>query len=320
MDKSVILKEHTTYRIGGPASYFVEASSYDDIKKAITEWRNIGGDPEAIFILGGGANVLFSDEGFDGLVIKVAVKGTREIGPGMIEAGAGEKIKDIVEFAAEKKLSGFEWAAGLPGSFGGAIRGNAGAFRGEMRDIITEVRSIKLSDPENLIVRNDTECKFGYRTSLYKRDGGEIILSAVVQLAPGDERNIRDKMDEYVKYREDHQPLEIPSAGSTFKNVDVKLATEAQREEWVTVIKNDPFPVIPAAFLINEAGLKGKRIGGAIISEKHPNFFVNYNNATAEDVKKLIAFAKEEVKEEFGIDLELEIQIVECITNVDKTI
>lgn len=310
MDKSVNLKEYTSYKIGGPASYFVEARNQDDIKKAVVEWGNLHGDPKNIFILGGGANVLFSDKGFDGLVIKITTKGIKEIESGVIEAGAGDSMKDIVDFAAEKSLSGMEWAAGLPGSFGGALRGNAGAFKGEMKDLVVEVRSIDLSDPSKLIVRNNEECGFDYRTSFFKREGKEIILSAVIQLVTGDEQNIRDKMDGYIKYREDHQPLEYPSAGSTFKNVDANLVTESQREEWVTVIKNDPFPVVPAAFLINEAGLKGKRIGGAMISEKHPNFFINYDNATAEDVMKLINFAKNGVKEKFGIDLEPEVQIV----------
>jgi len=310
MDKSVNLKEYTSYKIGGPASYFVEARNQDDIKKAVAEWGNLGGDPESIFILGGGANVLFSDSGYDGLVIKITTKGIKEIEPGVIEAGAGDSMKDIVEFAAEKSLSGMEWAAGLPGSFGGAIRGNAGAFKGEMKDLIVEVRSIDLLNPTEIIIRNNEECGFDYRTSIFKREGKEIILSAVINLIPGDEQNIRDKMDGYIKYREDHQPLEYPSAGSTFKNVDASLVTDERKEEWVTVIKNDPFPVVPAAFLLNEAGLKGKRIGGAMISEKHPNFFINYDNATAEDVVKLINFAKAGVKEKFGIDLEPEVQIV----------
>ena len=310
MEKGVNLKEHTTYKIGGPASYFFEAKNQNDIKKAILEWKNIGGDIKDIFVISGGANVLFSDEGFDGLILKVSIKGIKEIGIGIVEIGAGEKMKDVVEFAAKKNLSGLEWAAGLPGSFGGAIRGNAGAFKGEMKDSILEIESVKLADPTTIILRDNTDCEFDYRTSFYKRNKEEIILRAVLKLDIGDEQNIRDKMDGYIKYREDHQPLEYPSAGSTFKNIDAKFVTKMQRKEWVTVIKNDPFPVVPVAFLLSEAGLKGKRIGGAMISEKHPNFFINYNNATAEDIKKLIIFAKEKIKEKFNIDIELEIQIV----------
>ncbi|MCK9433091.1 MAG: UDP-N-acetylmuramate dehydrogenase [Candidatus Omnitrophica bacterium] len=310
MDKFVPLKEHTTYKIGGPAAYFVEAKTTKDIKKAIDEWKNIGGDMKDVFVLGGGANVLFPDKGFDGLVMKISFDGIKEIEPGVIEAGSGVPMKDVVEFAAANGLSGLEWAAGLPGSFGGAIRGNAGAFRGEMKDFVTEVKSIKLSDPMTVMTRDVSECGFDYRTSRYKKEDGEIVISAVMKLTPGDEKNIRDEMDGYVKYREDHQPLEYPSAGSTFKNVDADLITEKQREDWVTVIKNDPFPVVPVAFLLSEAGLKGKRIGGAMISEKHPNFFINYDNATADDIKKLVLIAKEEVKKRFNIDIEPEIQIV----------
>ena len=310
MDKFVSLKDHTAYKIGGLAAYFAEAKTLKDIKKALDEWKNIGGKMNDVFILGGGANVLFSDKGFDGLVIKISFDGIKEIDPGIIEAGSGESMKNVVEFAATKGLSGLEWAAGLPGSFGGAIRGNAGAFRGEMKDLITEVKSIKLNDPMTIIARDNLNCGFDYRTSLYKKEVGEIVISATIKLLSDDEKNVRDKMDGYIKYREDHQPLEYPSAGSTFKNVDAKLVTEKQREEWVTVIKNDPFPVIPAAFLLSEAGLKGKRIGGAMISPKHPNFFINYDNATSQDIRKLIALAKEKVKEKFGITIELEIQIV----------
>ncbi|MDD5098743.1 MAG: UDP-N-acetylmuramate dehydrogenase [Candidatus Colwellbacteria bacterium] len=311
MQKSVWLKEHTTYKIGGPAAYFVEVKDVRDIEKAVSEWKSIGGDVRDIFILGGGANVLLPDSGFSGLILKISIAGIDLTEKGLIEAGAGTLLKDIVEFAADKELSGMEWAAGLPGSFAGAIRGNAGAFGGEMKDVIIEVKSVELSSPDKIIIRRNKDCEFDYRTSRYKKEGGEVIISAIVKLSPGEEKNIRDRMDEYVKYREDHQPLEYPSAGSTFKNIDVKYITSKQKKEWATVIKNDPFPVVPVAFLLSEAGLKGKRIGGAVISEKHPNFFINYDNATADDVKKLISLAQKEVKNKFNIDIEPEIQIID---------
>ncbi len=309
---NVPLSEHTTYKIGGPAKLFAEARSREEIAEIWKTYDRYAPQRGKVFVLGGGANVLFSDEGYDGLVLKISISEIELVGENTIRAGSGAKLADVVRFAAENNLSGIEWAAGIPGSFGGAIRGNAGAFGGEIKDVVAKVTSVDVSDPEKVIEREKTVKMFGYRNSIFKEKlKNEIIVSAELKLVPGSEEGVRNKMEINMGYRKERQPLEWPSAGSTFKNVDAAKITEGQKEEWKEVIKTDPMPVIPAAFLISEAGLKGKAIGGARISEKHPNFFINTGNAKAEDVKQLIELVKKTVREKFGIVMEEEIMIVE---------
>jgi UDP-N-acetylmuramate dehydrogenase len=308
----VPLSEHTTYKIGGPARFFAEAKEEKEIAEIIEKYGANADGGKKIFILGGGANVLFSDKGYDGLVLKISFSKMEIAGENTIRAGAGAKLIDVVKFSADHDLSGFEWAAGIPGYFGGAIRGNAGAFGGEIKDALVSVRSIRIEEPEKTIERENDGKIFGYRTSIFKKAAkDEIILSADIRLSPGKEEDIRKKMELNMEYRKERQPLEWPSAGSTFKNVDVSKLTENQKKELEAAIKTDPMPVIPAAFLIAQSGLKGKKIGGAQISEKHPNFFINTGNAKAEDVKELIKLTKKTVKKKFGIEMEEEIQIVE---------
>ena len=308
----VPLSEHTTYKIGGPARFFAEAKEEKEIAEIIEKYGANADGGKKIFILGGGANVLFSDKGYDGLVLKISFLKMEIAGENTIRAGAGAKLIDVVKFSADHDLSGFEWAAGIPGYFGGAIRGNAGAFGGEIKDALVSVRSIRIEEPEKTIERENDGKIFGYRTSIFKKAAkDEIILSADIRLSPGKEEDIRKKMELNMEYRKERQPLEWPSAGSTFKNVDVSKLTENQKKELEAAIKTDPMPVIPAAFLIAQSGLKGKKIGGAQISEKHPNFFINTGNAKAEDVKELIKLTKKTVKKKFGIEMEEEIQIVE---------
>ncbi len=307
---NVPLSEHTTYKIGGPAKFFAEAKGEEEVAEIWKAYEGHAPGEKKIFILGGGANVLFPDEGYDGLVLKVSIPHIELIGENTVRAGAGAKLSDVVKFAAEHGLSGIEWAAGIPGSFGGAIRGNAGAFGGEMKDSVTRVRSIN-ADSGKITERENDGGMFGYRTSIFKEGlKGEVILSAELKLSTDNGDHAREKMERNMEYRKERQPLEWPSAGSTFKNVDVGKITESQKKEWASAIKTDPMPVVPAAFLISEAGLKGITSGGAQISEKHPNFFINRGNATAEDVKRLISIAKKTVKDKFGIGLEEEIQIV----------
>lgn len=309
--KNVPLSEYTTYKIGGPAKYLAEARNESDIVEILGEYKTHFPNKK-IFILGGGANVLFSDEGYDGLVLKISMSEIKLADEGIVEIGAGTNLEDAVNFVAENNLSGMEWAAGIPGSFGGAIRGNAGAFGGEMKDVIISVRSVAIQEPNKVIERGNKENMFGYRTSVFKSKArDEIILSGEIKLTSGKTDDIWEKMSKNLSYRKEKQPVELPSAGSTFKNIPALNISEEQKKKWKDKVKTDPMPVIPAAVLISEAGLVRRTVGGAQISEKHPNFFVNTGGATAEDVKNLIAIAKETVKEKFGIDLEEEIQIVD---------
>ena len=308
--QNIPLANYTTYKIGGPAKYFVEVRNEKDIINALSEYNNYSPINKKIFILGGGSNTLFSDEGYDGLVLKMSMIDIAISGDNIIRVDAGTNLQDVLFFAVEHNLTGMEWAAGIPGSFGGALRGNAGAFGREMKDCIISAKSIAIQNCKEIIERQNNEIMFGYRTSIFKSDAkNEIILSSEIKLSPGNAIDIQTKIQSHIDYRKEKQPPE-PSAGSTFKNVDVSKITQEQLQEWKDVIKTDPVAVIPIAFLISKAGLKGKTIGGAMISEKHSNFFVNKGNAKASDVKKLINFTKQVIREKFNIEIEEEIQIV----------
>lgn len=294
------------YKIGGRARYFFEAKSIAVLMGAL---RIAKEKKLKVFVLGGGTNLLVHDGGFKGLVVRPAfmalsVKGT------CIDAGAGVPMRRLVAFAAKNGLSGLEWAGGLPGTVGGAIRGNAGAFGGETKDSILEVRSLGI---QSLQERTCTgaKCCFGYRSSIFKQRGGkEIVTGVVFRLKKDNRRAIQKATAEKIAYRKARHPLEFPNVGSIFKNVDVKDFPKDAFHAVAHVVKRDPFPVVPAAYLISEAGMKGARVGGAEVSTKHPNFIVNKGGAKAADVKKLIARVQRAVKKKFGVLLEPEVQML----------
>ena len=304
--ENVSLAGHVAYKIGGRARYFFEARNIAALKAALQKAHIL---KLKVFVVGEGTNLLVHDKGFHGLVVKLSLmelfrRATR------ITAGAGVPMKKLVAFAAKHGLSGLEWAGGLPGTVGGAIRGNAGAFGGETKDSVSEVRSV---DVKKLRERTHTrqECRFGYRSSIFKiRGGDEIVTSAVFQLKKGNPSAIQKATAEKIAYRKARHPLEFPNVGSIFKNVDVNDVPKHVFPGVAHVVKHDPFPVVPSAYLISEAGMKGVRVGGAEVSPKHPNFIVNRRNARAVDVKKLIARVQRAVKRKFGILLEPEVQIL----------
>ncbi len=320
---NILLKDYSYYRIGGPARFFFEASGIEDVKEAFKTFKKHFSENKdlKIFVLGGGTNVLFSDEGFNGLVLKINFdfvnpvrcllsNGVNLIDDCLIEAGAGILMNNLVNYLQGRNLSGLEWAAGLPGTLGGAIRGNAGAFGKEIKDSVCEILSIEIKNPDNFIVRKNKDCEFNYRSSIFKTKGNEIILKAVLSFAPADKEFIKKEIEKNFSYRLERQPLEYPSAGSVFKNVAIENIPLGQRGLFAEAVKTDPFPVVPAAYLIYKAGLKGIRQGGAMISEKHSNFIVNIDNASSNDVIYLINLAKSEVLKQFGVKLEEEIQIL----------
>lgn len=302
---SVDLHQYSNYKIGGPASFFYHAKNFYNLTRAVERAKK---EEHKIFVLGGGTNLLISDEGFHGLVLKPDLNFIQYEGE-ILKVGAGVLMSDLLEFAADRGLSGLEWAGGLPGTFGGAVRGNAGAFGGEIKDVVVDVASLDISSPcLKIVKRNNAECAFGYRNSIFKRnDGREIILEATLILQRGDKKAVRDAIEEKIKYRRERHPIEYPNVGSIFKNVDLKLVPDELHSQLDHVIKQDPFPVVPTAYLISEAGLKGIACGGAMISPKHPNFIVNMRHATAQDVKQLINLVKTTVKEKFNVELEEEI-------------
>lgn len=316
----VLLSGFTNYRIGGPARFFFEARSAADVEWAVREAKKSG---LPLFIFGGGTNLLVRDEGFPGLVLKPNIRFLETDG-GILKAGAGSAIEDLLTFTVRRGLSGLEWAGGLPGTVGGAIRGNAGAFGGEIKDAVQSAESFDVDDMRPVRRRN-TECDFSYRSSVFKKKGGkEIVLSATFSLKRGNPKEIAAKIEEKIHYRRERHPLEYPNIGSIFKNVPLaQMYTEGTQEYAEAVrtstcnlrgaaipIKTDPFPVAPTAYLISEAGLKGVRVGGAVISPKHPNFIVNVGGAKAADVLELIALIKRKVLDRFGIILEEEVEII----------
>jgi UDP-N-acetylmuramate dehydrogenase len=311
--ENISLKDYSNYRIGGPAEYFFESRTVEETRAALEKWREIfNGDKSKLFILGGGTNILFRDQGFSGLVLKISINFISPSLSGEAEAriGAGTPMAEVVAFSEERGWSGLEWAAGLPGRVGGAIYGNAGAFGREIKDSVLEVESLDIFEPDKIIRRTDKDRCFNYRSSVFKENNREIILKARFKFEPSSLSSVAREIKKNINYRKERQPLEYPSAGSVFKNVDLKEVPEKYKKMFSAVIKTDPFPVLPAAFLISEAGLKGLRRGGAMLSTKHTNFIVNAGGATASDVLSLIDLIKKEVRRKFDIELEEEIRVI----------
>lgn len=305
LQKNVSLRDFSNYKIGGPAAYFLDASNKEELIEGIKEFRREQPNGK-IFILGGATNILICDEGFDGLVIHNNIKGIKRNGNDLI-VGSMESMENVNKFAIENSLSGLEWSGGLPGSIGGAVRGNAGAFGGEIKDNVKNVESLNLQTLEEK-TRSASECEFSYRSSIFKKQAmGEFITYVTLTLAPGEQKQIQEETLKKIEYRKAKHPLEYPSAGSVFKNIPLETIPQDLKDKWQSFIKNDPFPVIPAAKIIALAGLAGTKVGDAMLSEKHTNFIVNLGNAKATDVKKVIEIIKTKVKEKFGIELEEEI-------------
>lgn len=285
IQKDVLLKNYTTFKIGGPAKYFFVAKNKEDLISAIKVAKKFN---LPFFILGGGSNVLVADGGYDGVVIKMEngkLKIKNYNKKFKIICGAGYLLRNLVSKSLEFGATGLEWAAGIPGTVGGAIYGNAGAFGSSMADLVKSVEVFDIT--ESRIINYELgDCKFGYRDSIFKRKKNLVILSVEFQLKKGNKKEIRNKMKECLDYRKKNHPLEFSSAGSIFKNP----------------------PKCSAAELIEKCGLKGKRIGNVKISEKHANFIINLGNGRAKDVRKLINLAKKRVKNKFGIKLKEEIQ------------
>ena len=307
LGKEVNLKDFSNFHIGGPARDFVQAESLDEIIDSVEAAKQVN---LPVFVLGGGTNILWSDSGFSGVVLQPALTFIQADGK-YITAGVGVSMPKLVSFSVSRGMAGLEWAGGLPGSFGGAIFGNAGCFGGEIKDSIVEVVSLDMNTLK-LVRRNNAECGFGYRTSVFKSlDTPEIIVQATIELSDGDKILLGRSVEEKIRYRESKHPLKYPNIGSIFKNVRIEGLPMSIAKEHEHVVKVDPFPVIPAAYLIDRSRLKGLTVGGALVSPKHPNFIVNVRDAKASDVVELIGIVKEKVNDNFSIELEEEILIVD---------
>jgi UDP-N-acetylmuramate dehydrogenase len=310
--KSESLKKYSTFRIGGEARYFCVVKSLDELKKACL-WA----DSESLqtFILGGGSNILFSDDGFNGLVIKVENQELETVKEDdekvLLKVEAGVILSDLVRYCNENGLEGLEWAAGIPGTFGGAVRGNAEAFGPSIGDLIKEVRVFKNKEGnlrEDVVVKK--VCEFDYRNSFLKKNKDLILWTAVINLKKGDKSEIQKKFQEYINKRQEKQPAlgKFPSAGSVFKNplVSNKIVELFEEERGVKSREGR----VPAGWLIDRCDLKGKKIGGAMVYDVQANFIINIGNATFEDVMILISIIKQKVRNKFGVQLEEEINIV----------
>lgn len=279
------MSKHTSFKIGGNVDIFINIVSIDELQKIL---KIIKGDNSRIIIIGNGSNLLVCDEGIHGIVLKIEIKKfiiQKDNQKNIVTLGAGCKLGEIAFKLADKGISGFEFASGIPGTIGGAIRMNAGAYGSEIKDIVNNITYLDRSGEIYKI--NKQEAQFEYRKSIFSKKD-YIIVEAEFELNDGKKEEIKEKMKEYQKSRIERQPIEYPSAGSVFK----------RGEGFIT------------AKLIDECGLKGYKIGDAQISEKHAGFIINKGNATAKDVEKLIKYIKEKVFEKFGVEIETEIEVI----------
>ena len=275
------MKKHITFRVGGNADFFVTPKTKDEVKAVISLCKE---EKIPYYILGNGSNLLVGDKGYRGVIIQIYKEmNAIEVNGEEIKVQAGALLSRIGATALEAELAGFEFASGIPGTMGGAVVMNAGAYGGEMKDIIKRV-TVLTPDGEELVLGNE-ELELGYRTSIIAKKG-YIVLEAVVSLEKGSREAIKARMDELKVQRTTKQPLEYPSAGSTFKRPEGHFAGK----------------------LIQDAGLRGFQVGGAQVSEKHCGFVINKDNATAADVLELMRQVSAIVKEKFGVDLEPEVK------------
>lgn len=285
------MKKHTSFKIGGNAQFFVKAKTIEEIKYVLSICKK--NDIE-LSIIGNGSNVLVKDDGIKGIVLKIELDNIKiekdtnikENNQIIVTVGAGVLLAKLAQVLLKKSLSGFEFASGIPGTIGGAIKMNAGAYGSEFKDIVIETACMNL-DGEVLTFNNE-EQKFEYRRSIFKDKNYIILESKLLLNFIEDNKIIKEKMNEYKASRMEKQPVEFPNAGSTFK----------RGSDFIT------------AKLIDECGLKGFRVGGAEVSTKHAGFVINKNNATAREVLELVQVIKRKVFEKFGKEIELEIEIM----------
>ena len=305
--EGISLKEYSTYAIGGRAGYFCEIENEEGGKEAI-EFAN--DNHLQIFVLGGGSNLIISDSGFNGLVLKVNVS-RYTLHATRLTVGAGVSMQELVEKTTSQGLGGLEWAGGLPGSIGGAIFGNAGCFGHEIKEIIQNVHAIDFEG--NIRDFSKEQCGFFYRSSIFKREEGWIILEAELAFEKGEIQELQKIAQEKIDYRKARHPVEYPNIGSIFKNIEDQASVKKILER-LPELENDVrarwYGKVPTAVLIEKVGLKGKRDDGIQVSEKHANFLINTGGGKAQVVADLIKEIKQKVKEQFDIELEEEVRYI----------
>jgi len=283
------LAQLTSFRTGGDAKYFLGVQTVEEVVRAILAARRLS---LQYFVIGGGTNLLVSDEGYDGLVIRVEVTGKSLVSPTEIECGAGESLIELVDYAAENSLAGMEFAAGIWGTVGGAIAGNAGAYGGEIGSVIN---SLVLVDESGEIKTVGPEyCRFAYRHSRL-RETGEVVISARFKLRLDAQKQIRRRVQDILTSREDKHPTQGLSAGCFFRNIPDP---------------EEPHGKLAAGRMLDEVGAKQLRVGGAHVYEKHANIIVNDGNATSKDIRQLADIMKKKVLERFGVELHEEVRLL----------
>lgn len=298
------LSKHCNFRIGGPAKYFVETKTTQDIADAV---RLAKESSVTFFPLGGGSNTLASDNGYEGLVIKLANRNIKVDGD-RVSADAGAISAAVARASAEAGLRGFEWAISLPGTIGGAVRGNAGCFGGEMRDVVETVRVLHNGQ---ILTRTKDEMAFDYRWSALKEPGNhDVVIDVTLRLRKGERAEALSALEKNLAGRKSSQPLGSSSAGCMFTNIpyttEEQIATVAAKFDIPETMRSKHR--LGAGWLLDRLGLKGTRVGDAMVSETHANFLVNAGKATADDVVQLIALLKERVRNETGVQLHEEVQ------------
>jgi UDP-N-acetylmuramate dehydrogenase len=316
--ENIALSDYSTFKIGGPAKYFCIAKDENETKEALDFAIS---KRLRVFVIGRGSNLLISDDGFDGLIIKTEIGGMSISWAGeKAEArlGAGIPLAKLLLNFQNENVAGLEWAAGIPATLGGAIANNAGAKGSDIGKMVKEVSVLKMQlSPEGYLTDyaqktlSHDECGFSYRKSIFKDLKRFVILGAVLSLQKGSGEKIRQEIAENMEARKNKQPLEYPNIGSIFKN---PVLTEKQQNDiarkcpdLLQIIKDGS---VPAGWLIEKAGMKGRKVGGMMISEKHANFIVNTGNGRAEDAVILIGLIKEKIRIVFGIQLREEIEYV----------
>ena len=275
------MSRHTTFRVGGPADFFVTPKAKEEVRDVIRICKEAG---MPYYIIGNGSNLLVSDAGYRGVIVQIYKEMNEvKVEGDLVKAQAGALLSGIAAKALGAELSGFEFASGIPGTIGGACVMNAGAYGDEMKDVLESVTV--LTGEGKIIELGRNELELGYRTSVIAKKG-YIVLGAVLKLERGDGEKIKTYMDELKEKRVTKQPLEYPSAGSTFKRPEGYFAGK----------------------LIEDAGLRGFQVGGAQVSEKHCGFVINRNHATAADIMELMRQVQIRVKENSGVDLEPEVK------------
>lgn len=278
-----LLSNHSSFKIGGPARILAKPSGADQIQSLVELARRFG---IPYLVLGNGSNVLFDDRGYRGLVIKLGKNfSAYKIEGNQVWAQAGALLSKVCKKAARKNLKGVEFGTGIPGSVGGGVVMNAGAYDGELKDVIRRVKV--LDEDGHIITYTNEEMRFGYRTSRVYEEH-LIVLEMEMELEQGEEKEIWDKIDDFTSRRWTKQPIDLPSAGSTFKRPPGRYAGQ----------------------LIQEAGCKGLRFRDAQVSDKHSGFIVNRGQASGEDVRTLIRLVQKRVRDQFGIELEPEVKII----------